>query len=177
MRALIFTGALERKRNSTSEYLMDYLKGQLENNGIETDVFKLAGSGIPLFDPTLTKKAPISVQRMETLFRGADIHIWLTPLYHGSMTGVMKNCLDWLEISSDDPVPYLTGKVVGLVCWAAGVQAIQGINAMDSVAKALRAWVAPYSVAIQRNNLFDENGEINACHKDRFKILLELLTW
>ena len=50
---------------------------------------------------------------MTETFRSADLHIWLTPLYHGSMTGIMKNCLDWLEISAKETTPYLTGKVVG----------------------------------------------------------------
>lgn len=175
MKALIFTGALERRENSTSESLSNYLKQELQAVGITATVFKIADSGIPLFDLTLTK-TPNSVELMNIQFREADIHIWLTPLYHGSMTGVMKNCLDWLEISSRAPMPYLTGKTIGLVCWADGVQAMQGINAMDSVAKALRAWTAPFSVAIQRSELFDQNDQISENYKERFKILLKLIT-
>ncbi len=177
MRALIFTGALEREESSTSARLSNYLKTQLESKGIETDIFKIADSGVPLFDVSLIDRPPIGVQRMNLLFRNADFHIWMTPLYHGSMTGVMKNCLDWLEINSDEPIPYLTGKVVGLICWADGVQAIQGINAMDSVVKALRAWVAPYSIAILRKELFNEQNEISDDYKIRFNKLIQLLKW
>lgn len=175
MKALIFTGALERREDSTSGRLSNYLKEQLETQGIEANIFKIADSGIPLFDITLTK-TPKAVEMMNIQFLEADVHIWLTPLYHGSMTGVMKNCLDWLEISAKKPLPYLTGKTVGLVCWADGVQAMQGINAMDSVAKSLRAWTAPYSVPIQRNELFNENGTITENYEKRFDILIQLLT-
>lgn len=174
MKALIFTGALERRESSTSERLSAYLSEQFEALGIETNVFKLADSGVPLFDITLNR-TPNAVEVMNIQFQEADIHIWLTPLYHGGMTGVMKNCLDWLEVSAKAPLPYLTGKTVGLVCWADGVQAMQGINAMDAVAKALRAWVAPYSVPIQRSELFDENGTITEHYKGRFRLLLQLL--
>lgn len=177
MKALIFSGALERKKDSTSEYLAKYLKELLEDQGVETNTFRIADSGIPLFDPAYLDRVPISVQRMNMLFRDADFHIWLTPLYHGSMTGVMKNCLDWLEISAKEPIPYLTGKIVGMVCWADGVQALQGINAMEGVAKSLRAWTTPYNVAIQRSDLLDEDGIIKNNYRKRFKILLELLTW
>ncbi|MBB2949449.1 hypothetical protein FHR29_000181 [Sphingobacterium sp. JUb56] len=39
---------------------------------------------------------------------------------------------------------------MGLVCWADGVQAMQGINTMDAIAKSLRAWPLPYSVPISK---------------------------
>ncbi|UBM59506.1 NAD(P)H-dependent oxidoreductase [Marinilongibacter aquaticus] len=174
MKVLIFVGALERRENSTSGRLSNHLKAQLEARGAETHIFNLADSGIPLFDLTLTK-TPIAVERMNILFREADFHIWLTPLYHGSMTGAMKNCLDWLEYSAKCPNPYLSGKTVGLVCWADGVQAMQGINAMDAVAKALRAWTCPFSIPIQRQELFDENGAISKTYTTRFERLLHIL--
>ncbi|MEH0153019.1 NAD(P)H-dependent oxidoreductase [Limibacter armeniacum] len=175
MKALIFNGALERRENATSERLSRFLSEYLHELGIETSIFKIADAGIPLFDVSL-QKTPNSVVVMNHVFREADVHIWLTPLYHGSMTGVMKNCLDWLQYSANLPKPYLIGKIIGLVCWADGVQAMQGINAMDAVAKALRAWTAPLSIPIERSKLFDENGEISSHYKDRFTTLLQLLT-
>lgn len=174
MKALIFTGALERREDSTSERLSTYLSEELTAKGVETTLFKIADSGVPLFDITL-KNLPLSVELMSIQFLEADVHIWLTPLYHGSMTGVMKNCLDWLECTAEYPKPYLTGKKVGLICWADGVQAMQGINAMDAVAKSLRAWTVPYSVPIQRFDLFDENGVISDNYRGRLEMLMQLL--
>lgn len=115
---------------------------------------------------------------MNNLFREADIHFWLAPLYHGSIPGVMKNCLDWLEVSAKKNNPYLTDKTVGLVCWADGVQAMQGINTMDAIAKSLRAWPLPYSVPISKKELFDPNisGEISQTYKDRLNLLINLAT-
>ena len=177
MKALIFTGTLGTKETSTSMRIAKYLQKNLDTKGVEVSIFNIDGAGIPLFDPSFLDHPPNSVKRMSLLFRDADFLIWLTPLYHGSMPGVMKNCFDWLEINANDPIPYLMGKIVGLVCWADGVQAIQGINAMDAVAKALRAWVAPYSVAIKYDELFDEKNEIRQEQKKRFNKLLQLVTW
>ena len=174
MKALIFTGALERREDSISERLSNYVSEELKAKGVETTIFKIADSGVPLFDITL-KNLPAAVEMMSIQFLEADVHIWLTPLYHGSMTGVMKNCLDWLECTATYPKPYLTGKKVGLVCWADGVQAMQGINAMDAVAKSLRAWTVPYSVPIQRFDLFDKNGVISDNYRGRLEILMQLL--
>lgn len=175
MKALIFNGALDRRENATSERLSRYLMAKLERIGVSSEVFRIVDSGIPLFDTTLNK-IPNAVERMNLMFREADVHIWLSPLYHGSMTGVMKNCLDWMECSAKLPKPYLTGKIVGLVCWADGVQAMQGINAMESVAKALRAWTLPFNVPIQRNDLFDEHEGVDQKYDQRFDLFLNLLT-
>jgi len=174
MKALIFNGALERRANATPERIALHLESVLAAAGITSDIYNIADSGIPLFDITLNK-TPHAVEVMNHRFREADIHIWLTPLYHGSMTGVMKNCLDWLEYSAKLPAPYLTGKTVGLVCWADGVQAMQGIAAMDAVAKSLRAWTAPYSVPIQRKDLFDETGAVSDAYRERFKLLVDVM--
>jgi arsenic resistance protein ArsH len=93
------------------------------------------------------------------------------------MTGAMKNCLDWLELTSRNAKPYLTDKVVGLVCWADGGQAMQGINAMDAVAKALRAWVIPYSVPLVKNNLYTDahRREFSTEHTRKLDRLISLL--
>lgn len=174
MKALIFNGAPESKSNATSERIVTYLQQQLEAKGIEPLVFRVSGSGVPLFDTSISE-VPESVIQMNEIFREADIHIWLTPLYHGSLTGAMKNSLDWLEYSAKLPKPYLTGKIVGLACWADGVQAMQGINAMDAIVKALRAWTLPYSLPIQRAELFAETGEMSEKYDQRFQILTDLL--
>ena len=175
MEALIFNGALDRKEHSTPQRISHFLFNELAALGVNAQIFRLVDAGIPLFDTSL-QETPRSVERMNMLFRQADVHIWLTPLYHGSMTGVMKNCLDWLEVSAKLPQPYLTGKLVGMVCWGDGVQAMQGINAMEAVAKSLRAWPLPYSVPAQRHELFDASGEVSAKYQERFRLMLQLLT-
>ncbi len=175
MKALIFNGALDRRENATSERLSRYLLAKFEKMGVQAETFRVVDSGIPLFDTSLNK-IPHAVERMNLLFRDADVHIWLSPLYHGSMTGVMKNCLDWMECSARLPQAYLSGKLIALVCWADGVQAMQGINAMDAVARSLRAWTLPLHVPIQRADLFDANGEVEQKYDRRFDLVLELLT-
>lgn len=174
MKALIFNGAPDHRENGTPHRISTFLSNRLQEMSINPIVYNVSESEIPLFDTSI-KEVPESVKKMNTIFREADIHIWLSPLYHGSMTGVMKNCLDWLEYSSHLPNAYLTGKIVGLVCWADGVQATQGVNTMDNVAKALRAWTLPYNVSIQRNQLFDDHGNISERYQQKFQLLIQLL--
>lgn len=174
MKVLIFNGAMERNTDCTSIRLGNYLADNLSAKNTEVQVFNLANAGIPLFDTDIAE-IPAPVEQMNEMFRKADVHIWLTPLYHGSMTGAMKNCLDWLECSAKSAPPYLTGKMIGLVCWAGGVQAMQGINSMDAVAKSLRAWTSPYSIPIKVGELFDTNDLINPAYQQRFELMLQVL--
>ncbi|WP_213278892.1 NADPH-dependent FMN reductase [Chryseobacterium indologenes] len=177
MKAIIFNGSLERRTQSTSGLISNYFSERLKILGIQTDIFTLADSGIPLFDVTLSK-TPLAVERMTQMFTDADLHIWLAPLYHGSIPGVMKNCLDWLEVTANRYEPYLTDKTVGLICWADGLQAMQGINAMDSIAKSLRAWPLPFSVPIVRSALFDpeHSTEISELYSGKFDKLISIAT-
>lgn len=177
MKAIIFNGSLERRSESTSGRISQYFAEKLKQSGFSTEIFTLADSGIPLFDVTLTK-TPLAVERMTQLFLEADIHFWLAPLYHGSIPGVMKNCLDWLEVTSGHYQPYLTDKTVGLVCWADGLHAMQGINTMDVVAKSLRAWPLPFSVPVIRTALFDQEDptKISSLYADKFDKLINIAT-
>ncbi|WP_343658134.1 NAD(P)H-dependent oxidoreductase [Chryseobacterium sp.] len=177
MKAIIFNGSLERRALSTSGLISDYFSERLKMLGFQTDIFTLADSGIPLFDVNLTK-TPLAVERMVQMFTDADLHIWLAPLYHGSIPGVMKNCLDWLEVTANRYEPYLTDKMVGLVCWADDLQAMQGINTMDAIAKSLRAWPIPFSVPVVRSSLFtaDHPTEISALYSGKFDQLISIAT-
>jgi len=177
MNVLIFNGALERRPNSTSNKIIQFLQQKIQENGANSTVFNLAGSAIPLFDFTLSK-TPVAVEVMAQQFRDADAHIWLTPLYHGSMTGVMKNCLDWLEISAKEPIPYLQDKMIGMISWADGGQALQGINAMDAVAKSLRAWPLPFSVPIVKPLLFeiDNPEKLSIAYQKKLELLTNMIT-
>lgn len=177
MKAIIFNGSLERRSESTSGKISQYFAERLEKSGIRTDIFTLADSGIPLFDVTL-HKTPLAVERMTQLFQEAELHFWLAPLYHGSIPGVMKNCLDWLEVTSGHYQPYLTDKTIGMVCWADGLYAMQGINTMDAVAKSLRAWPIPFSVPVIRTALFDHEdpSRISVLYADKFDKLISIAT-
>ena len=176
MKAIIFNGSLERRTESASGMISGYFAERLEKLGIQTDIFTLAESGIPLFDVTLTK-TPLAVERMTQMFRDAELHFWLAPLYHGGIPGVMKNCLDWLEVTANCYEPYLTDKTVGMICWADGLQAMQGINAMDAVAKSLRAWPLPFSIPIVRTSLLsDDRKTISPLYADKFDRLITIAT-
>ncbi|WP_070138183.1 NADPH-dependent FMN reductase [Crocinitomix algicola] len=174
MKVLIFNGSPEYSSKSASGKVSGFITAALAAKNVEVIQFNIGDADIPLFELN-PAEIPQSVNEMNHLFRSSDLQLWLTPLYHGSMTGVMKNCLDWLEYGNDLPNTYLEGSLVGFVCWAGGMHGVNGINAMDQVAKALRAWTLPFSVPMQYADLFDERGELNGHYKTKLGLLVDLL--
>src|SRR3546814_6783254 len=70
--------------------------------------------------------------------RDADGLILASPGYHGSISGLVKNAIDYLEETARDRRVYLHGLPVGLIATAFGWQATGGtLLAMRSIVHAL----------------------------------------
>lgn len=149
---VIFNGAIENQKNNTSAILSAYIAQKIKSKGLEFEPYNIVDKDLPLLDLT-RQDVPQKIKEMVAVFQEAELHFWLAPLYHGGIPGIMKNCLDWLEVTANDETPYLTDIKVGLICWADGSQAMQGINNMDSIAKSLRAWTLPYTIPMVRSQL------------------------
>jgi FMN reductase len=54
---------------------------------------------------------------------------------------------------------YLSNKPVGLIAVAGGIQAMQAINSMEYIVRALRGWTMPFVVPINRAwQIIDKEG-------------------
>jgi len=84
-----------------------------------------------------------------------------SPGYHGSISGVIKNALDTLELTRSDEHPYLSHKVVGTIITADGWQAAgTTLMALRAIIHALRGWPTPFGAALNAGtSLFDEAGD------------------
>jgi FMN reductase len=92
--------------------------------------------------------------------READGVIIASPGYHGTISGVVKNAIDYLEETSRDARPYLDGVAVGLITTAYGWQAaVSTLAALRSVAHALRGWPTPFGAAINCSGNLFRDGE------------------
>jgi len=116
-------------------------------------------SGLPIFDPRPGDVTPAQ-QALADAVREADAIIVGSPGYHGSISGVVKNALDTLELTRSDPAPYFQGKAVGCVITADGWQAAgTTLTALRSIIHALRGWPTPYGAALNTTGgLFDDAG-------------------
>ena len=106
--------------------------------------------------------------------RQADGLIICSPGYHGSLSGLVKNALDYLEDLARDERPYLDGRAVGLIATAYGDQATNStLQTLRSIVHALRGWPTPMGATVKvYEGLFSPDGE---CLEDRARIQLELV--
>jgi FMN reductase len=138
------------------------LKASLDGarqEGADVELFDVKEMALPMFDGS--PNAPPVAARFVEACAAAHGFVWSSPLYQGTISGAVKNAFDWLELLAKRDPPYLQGKVVGLVSTAAGGHALQAINTMEFVARALRAWTVPLVAPISRaHEVIGKDGSI-----------------
>jgi FMN reductase len=157
---IVGLGGTVRAGSSTERALICALR-TAEAAGAETRLFGGAFlATLPIFDPR-PGEATAEQTELADAMRAADGVIIATPGYHGSISGVIKNALDTLELTRDDARPYLQGKPVGTIITADGWQAAGAtLMALRSIIHALRGWPTPFGAALNAGaGLFDEVGE------------------
>src|SRR4051794_7839868 len=116
MRILGLSGSLRRGSHNTS--LLRAAALSLPS-GAELEVFDGLGD-LPLYDSELdVEPVPAPVARLRAAIAEADGVLISTPEYNGSMSGVLKNALDWA--SRPFPDNALRGKPVAVVGASTGL--------------------------------------------------------
>jgi FMN reductase len=95
--------------------------------------------------------------------RRADGIIIASPGYHGTVSGLIKNALDYVEDMAKDERVYFEGRAVGLIAVAAGWQATGSTLAtLRSITHALRGWPTPMAVAVNSAQpVFLDDGSVS----------------
>jgi FMN reductase len=153
---------------SSSEKALRYALALAAAQGADIELFDGASINLPMYAPESSERSA-GAERMVAALRRANGVILSTPCYHGSVSGLVKNALDYTEDMCRDPEPYLDGRAVGLIVCGHGWQSTGVVlTAFRSIVHALRGWPTPMGVAI--NTLverFDENGAGIEEHTER----------
>lgn len=156
IKVVALTGSLAK--DSTSRAAAQLALEGARAFGAEVTLLDLRTLDLPMYDPD-SEVVPAGARRLAEAVAAADGLIWVSPLYHGTISGAFKNALDWLQLLGDAEPAYLTDKVVGLMATAGGVQAMQAINTMEYAVRALRGWTLPLTMPLNRAwELFDDQG-------------------
>jgi FMN reductase len=144
---------------STSLHALGVALSAAREHGAETRVIEVGKLELPMFSFAIDP--PEQALAFAEAFYEADALIWSASLYHGTVSGLFKNALDWLELLAKRDAPYLSSKPVGLIAVAGGAQSHGAITTMEQIARALRAWTVPLVVPIQRvSSVFSPEGAI-----------------
>lgn len=102
----------------------------------------------PLYDPTSAERT-VEASRFVQAVKEADGYVIASPGYHGTVSGLVKNALDYVEDLVAAPRPYFEGRPVGCISVASGWQtAVNTLRTLRDIVHALRGWPTPYGVAV-----------------------------
>jgi FMN reductase len=145
----------------STERVLRHALNAAENAGAETAFFDGKALDMPMYSwgGARTEQAAALISAL----RRADGIIIASPGYHGTVSGLIKNALDYVEDMSKDERVYFEGRAVGLIAVAAGWQATGSTLAtLRSITHALRGWPTPMAVAINSAQpVFGDDGELN----------------
>jgi FMN reductase len=114
---------------------------------------------LPMYTPDGQERTPAAKTLVAEL-RKADGIIIGSPSYHGSISGYVKNALDYAEDLRNEPSPYFDGRPVGCIAVASGWHgAMSTLDTLRSIVHALRGWPTPLGVpVVAPPPLFDSGG-------------------
>lgn len=158
MRVAILVGSIRIGRQS--HRIGYYLSQKLKERNIDVTMIDLAEHPLPMMEEENGKLVSPAgdISMIGTQLKEADAMILVSPEYHGSFTGVLKNALDfyWAEFKK---------KPIGVVTTGSG--RMGGINAstqMQHVVLSLGAYPVPMKLLIP---------EIQHAFNDQFEPLRE----
>jgi FMN reductase len=153
------------RADSQSERALRIALSGAEEAGAKTTMFAGGQIMLPFYDPSVPDRPEDAIRLIEEL-RSADGVLLVSPGYHGTVSGLVKNALDYAEDLRYDRRPYLDGRAVGCVAAAFGWQAaVSTLTALRSIVHALRGWPTPLGAAVNSKQVtFDEDG---GCSDDK----------
>ena len=136
------------RSGSTTERALQVALARAAALGCET--LLLGGAQLPadIFDPSQPERSAQALALVAAL-RRADGLLLATPAYHGGVSGLVKNALDFTEDLRTDARVYLTGRAVGCIVCADGAQAMGStLAALRAIVHALRGWPTPFGAVL-----------------------------
>jgi FMN reductase len=134
------------RAGSSSEKALRYALERAAAQGALTEI--ITGDALDL--PAYVPEAPAQTDKVTKLVEalsGAHGVIVSSPGYHGAVSGMVKNALDYAEALRENKFAYLEGRAVGLIACAQGWQAaVATLATMRQVVHALRGWPTPIGV-------------------------------
>jgi len=147
------------RSGSQSERAMRIVLSGAADNGAHTSLLTGDDISLPFYDATIDERTAAASRLVEAV-RQADGIVVVSPGYHGGISGLVKNALDYLEDLRYETHPYLDGQAVGAVAVAYGWQAaVTTLEQLRTITHALRGWTTPLGGAVNSAEVkFDESG-------------------
>jgi FMN reductase len=145
MRVLGIGGSM--RSGSSTEVVVRAVLEAAEGRGAETALVAGPDLELPPYAPGRVDTP--GAERIVAEMRGADAIVLGSPGYHGSISGLVKNAIDYSEELREDPRVYFDGLPVACIATAYGWPgAVHTLGALRDIVHALRGWPTPLGLAI-----------------------------
>ncbi len=141
--------------DSYSQFALQVAAQKLQALGAEVEIMDLRQLQLPFCDGSKEYPQYPDVTRLQTAFSQADGMVLVSPEYHGSVSGVLKNALDLMSFEQ------LSDKVAGFISILGGQSNSNALNEMRIIMRWVHAWSIPEQVAIgQAWQAFSPEGKL-----------------
>ena len=132
-------------------------------HGAQTRLLELNPINLPTYNPDEDDMDHEGLRVATEAVNWADAFLLATPDYHGSMSGALKNFLDfyWSEFA---------GKLFGYIV----ASHEKGLTVMEHMRTSVRqcyGWSLPYGVSVYGEKDFDSSGQLVSKIADRVRML------
>ena len=165
-RLLAFAGST--RTHSLNQRLLDIAVTAAREAGAEVTAVRLRDFDLPLYDGDLEATAfPARADELRALFIEHDGFLIATPEYNGSVSGVLKNAIDWASRprtgESLIALPAFRGKVAGIMSASESpFGGLRGLAHLRQILGTIQTVVATEQVAVPHaDRAFDETGLID----------------
>ena len=163
-RILAFAGSL-RKDSYNKKLVAIAVKGA-RNAGAEVTLIDLADYPLPVFDQDLeaAQGLPDSAVRLKADLKNHDGFLIACPEYNSSISGALKNAIDWVSrpVPDEPPLACFTGKVAALMSTSPGaLGGLRGLVHVRAILSNIHVLVLPDQKAIPNaHKAFDDHGSL-----------------
>ncbi|TDR20772.1 NADPH-dependent FMN reductase [Marinicella litoralis] len=156
MKIVGISGSL--RKNSTHAGILRTVAAHLKEKGIEFTVVDIGG--FPLYDQDINDQGlPVNVQQAHEHLAQADAIVLASPEYNYSVTGVLKNALDWFSRVENQA---FNGKAVSIMGASPGMGTARSQYHLRQILVFLNAFVVnkPEVMIAQAGGKFDDSGDL-----------------
>lgn len=135
--------------------------------GAEVTVIDLRDLDLPLFDQDFEEAhgLPAGAKTLKSLLRASDGLLIASPEYNSSITGVLKNAIDWAsraETDDEPPLAAFRGKAAALLAASPGaLGGLRGLVHLRAILGNIGVIVLPDQVTVPTaHEAFDQTGRL-----------------
>jgi NAD(P)H-dependent FMN reductase len=182
---LVFAGST--RTGSWNRQLATAVGDMATAEGAQVTRIELGDFDVPLYNADLEAKGtPRDVVRLKEIFHAHPAWLVCSPEYNGSVTGLLKNTIDWVSSPiKGDPdwsrgTKPFAGKVVGLLAASPGaLGGLRSLSHLTPLLMNLQCWVAPRQFALSRaHEAFDPNGQLATdAARSNARAVVEQVLW